>query len=75
MLFRSGDPGADGFRAARVTTGVEADLGEALLAALLAQGLRVRALGREQPTLEDVFLAATRRSWDVVSPRPAPAAS
>jgi ABC-2 type transport system ATP-binding protein len=41
-------------------------LGEALLGALLGAGLRVRALSRAHPTLEDVFLAATRRSWDVV---------
>ena len=68
---RLGDPGADGFRAATLTTEREEELGESLLAALLAQGLRVRALAREQPTLEDVFLAATRRSWDVVA-APAP---
>ena len=67
-----GEAGPDGFRTARITTGRNDDLGEALLDALVAQGVRVRALGREQPTLEDVFLAATRRSWDVVSP-PAPA--
>jgi ABC-2 type transport system ATP-binding protein len=33
---------------------------------LLAQNLRVRAISRAQPTLEDLFLAATRRSWDTV---------
>lgn len=65
---RLGDAGTDGFRTASITTEHEEDLGETLLAALLAQGLRVRALAREQPTLEDVFLAATRRSWDVVAP-------
>jgi len=32
--------------------------------------LRVRALSREHPTLEDVFLAATRRSWDAVAEDP-----
>ena len=47
------------------------DLGEALLRTLLAHELRVRAFSRKQPTLEDVFLAATRRSWDAVD-RPKP---
>ena len=48
------------------------ELGEPLLRALLAQNFRVRALNRAHPTLEDVFLAATRRSWDVVSCGAAP---
>jgi ABC-2 type transport system ATP-binding protein len=55
-----------GFRLATLTTAAEEDLGEPLLRALLAAGIRVRALSRAHPTLEDVFLAATRRSWDVV---------
>jgi ABC-2 type transport system ATP-binding protein len=42
------------------------DGGEALLAALMRHGFRVRAFSRKQPTLEDVFLAATRRSWDAI---------
>jgi ABC-2 type transport system ATP-binding protein len=44
----------------------DGDLGERLLQALAAKSYRVRALSRVQPTLEDVFLAATRRSWDIV---------
>jgi ABC-2 type transport system ATP-binding protein len=63
----TGEPDAEGFRRVKLTTGQDGELGEALLAALLAQGLRVRAISRDQPTLEDVFLAATRRSWDVVA--------
>jgi ABC-2 type transport system ATP-binding protein len=35
------------------------------LHALTTQNFRVRALSRAHPTLEDVFLAATKRSWDV----------
>jgi ABC-2 type transport system ATP-binding protein len=62
-----GDPDADGFRQVTLTTSRDGELGEPLLSALLGRGFRVRALGREHPTLEDVFLAATRRSWDVVS--------
>ena len=46
------------------------DVGEAVLRACLSEGLRVRALSRARPTLEDVFLAATRRSWDAVAEDP-----
>ena len=35
---------------------------------LPARGYRVRSLGHIQPSLEDVFLAATRRSWDARLP-------
>ena len=61
-----GEPDGSGFRAVTLTTGRDDDLGETLLRTLLAENLRVRSLSRAQPTLEDVFLAATRRSWDVV---------
>jgi ABC-2 type transport system ATP-binding protein len=63
-----GEPDADGFRRVKLTTSRDGEFGEPLLAALLGRGFRVRALSRENPTLEDVFLAATRRSWDVVTP-------
>ncbi len=63
-----GDCGADGFCAATLTTESPEDLGERLLAALPGLGYRVRSLGRTQPSLEDVFLAATRRSWDARLP-------
>ena len=56
-----------GFRRITLTTSRPDELGETLLAVLTARGLRVRALSRTQPTLEDVFLAATRRSWDAVA--------
>ncbi|MBL9187428.1 MAG: ABC transporter ATP-binding protein [Opitutaceae bacterium] len=61
-------PDAAGFRRVTLTTRREDDLGEPLLRALASKNLRVRALSRRQPTLEDVFLAATRRSWDAVAP-------
>ncbi len=64
------DAAADGFRKLTLTTARPDELGETLLAALLARGLRVRALSRVNPTLEDVFLAATRRSWDAVAAAP-----
>ena len=63
-----GEPDPDGFFQVKLTSERTEDLGESLLQALLAQRLRVRALSREHSTLEDVFLAATRRSWDVVAP-------
>ena len=59
-------PDAAGFHAVILTTTSDRELGESLLAALIAKSYRVRALSRTHPTLEDVFLAATRRSWDVV---------
>jgi ABC-2 type transport system ATP-binding protein len=65
------EPDRDGFRTVTLTTSREDDLGEALLRVMVAHNLRVRALRRSQPTLEDVFLAATKRSWDVVTPKPA----
>jgi ABC-2 type transport system ATP-binding protein len=61
------EPDGEGFRHITLTTSRDDDLGESLLRTLLARDLRVRALSRTHPTLEDVFLAATRRSWDAVA--------
>jgi len=66
-IDQQGDPAADGFVTVALTAGHDTDLGEALLRALTSSGYRLRALSRAHPTLEDVFLAATRRSWDVKS--------
>ena len=63
-----GECGPDGFCVATLTTEARDDLGERLLLFLPAQGFRVRALGHTMPSLEDVFLAATRRSWDARLP-------
>ena len=63
-----GDCGPDGFCTATLTSEADGDLGEPLLRALPAHGYRVRSLRRSQPSLEDVFLAATRRSWDARLP-------
>jgi ABC-2 type transport system ATP-binding protein len=57
-----------GFRTIKLKTLNAEDAGEAILRACLSEGMRVRALSRAHPTLEDVFLAATRRSWDAVAP-------
>jgi ABC-2 type transport system ATP-binding protein len=64
------DPGLDRFQRITVRTEAEDELGEKILQTLLAQHYRVRALTREYATLEDLFLAATRRSWDTVSEHP-----
>jgi len=55
-----------GFKEVVVTTDNDDELGEVLLKVLIEGGYRVRSLNRQRPTLEDVFLAATRRSWDVI---------
>ncbi len=62
------DPDGGGFRQVTLTTNRDDELGETLLRTLLEKDLRVRSLSRAHPTLEDVFLAATRRSWDAVAP-------
>jgi ABC-2 type transport system ATP-binding protein len=64
-ITTTAEPDAGGFRTLTLTTGREDELGEPLLRALAAQNFRVRAISRAHPTLEDVFLAATKRSWDV----------
>jgi len=62
-----GEPDAEGFRRLTLSTENDGELGESLLRTLASQPFRLRALSRINPTLEDVFLAATRRSWDVKS--------
>ncbi|MBI5770300.1 MAG: ABC transporter ATP-binding protein [Verrucomicrobia bacterium] len=69
-ITAEGGVNGDGFRELTLTTERADELGEPLLRALLAQQFRVRALSRVHPTLEDVFLAATKRSWDVVAAAP-----
>ncbi len=63
-----GEPDSAGFCVATLTTDSSADLGEILLQTLPSQGYRIRSLARSHPSLEDVFLAATRRSWDARLP-------
>lgn len=64
------EPDSAGFRRVTLTTERGDDLGESLFNVLGAQHYRVRSLSRAHSTLEDVFLAATRRSWDVTAPLP-----
>ena len=63
-------PDTTDFWRVTLTTSRDDDLGETLLRTLAAREFRVRALSRGHPTLEDVFLAATRRSWDAVAAAP-----
>jgi ABC-2 type transport system ATP-binding protein len=57
---------SEGFKSVILTTDKDNEMGEVLLKALINAHYRVRSLNRQRPTLEDVFLAATRRSWDVI---------
>lgn len=62
-------PNRDGYFLARVRADGTEDWGEALLQRLGHHpGFRLRSLNRRTPTLEEVFLAATRRSWDTLLP-------
>jgi ABC-2 type transport system ATP-binding protein len=59
----------DGFYKLMVHMKADRHHGEEILAALVAaQGVRLRALTCRRATLEEVFLAATRRSWETVTP-------
>lgn len=67
-ITTAGEPDAAGFVQLALATERDDEFGEPLLQALIAQNYRVRALSRAHPTLEDVFLAATRRTWDATQP-------
>jgi ABC-2 type transport system ATP-binding protein len=65
-------PPADGFASYVLNADTDEDFSESLLKTLARDDrFRLRALSRAQPTLEDVFLAATKRSWDIID-RPTP---
>lgn len=67
IIAKQSEPDAAGFRTLSLTTGREDPLGEEILHALTGDGrFRIRSLAREVPSLEDVFLAATRRTWEMV---------
>ena len=62
-------PNRDGYFLARVRADGTEDWGEALLQRLGHHPrFGLRSLIRRTPTLEEVFLAATRRSWDTLLP-------
>ena len=65
------EPDAEGFRRLFLTAAPSEEFGERILRALTADDrFRVRGFSRAHATLEDVFLAATKRSWDVVDETP-----
>ncbi len=67
LIAETGEPDAAGFHKLVLTTTREEDLGATLLPALTTDDrFRVRAFHRVNPSLEDVFLAATRRGWETV---------
>ncbi|MET0262212.1 MAG: ABC transporter ATP-binding protein, partial [Rariglobus sp.] len=66
-IASASEPDEGGFRKLVLTSAREDDVGEHLLRALAGDGrFRVRSLNRAQPSLEDVFLAATKRGWETV---------
>ncbi len=66
---RSRTVGKDGFAHFILGAAEAEDLSEPILHALVStSGLRVRRFERQNPTLEDIFLAATRRSWEQEAP-------
>ncbi|MCC5838778.1 MAG: ABC transporter ATP-binding protein [Opitutales bacterium] len=65
-VTRVGEPDEDGFYSAEIECPLAEDFAEPLLQRLHAcPALRLRALARRQPSLEDIFLAATKRSWEL----------
>jgi ABC-2 type transport system ATP-binding protein len=58
-------PDPTGFSNLQLTTSRDDSIGEALLRLLASDPrYRVRGLTRRHPSLEEVFLAATRRTWE-----------
>ena len=59
----------DGFYELILKTSTKEDLGEELLSRLQDNGgFRVRSIGRKEPRLEDIFLAATKKGWKELMP-------
>ncbi len=64
-----GKPDAEGFLNITISTSYSEDLSEQILERIQSQsGLRLRAFTRVDPSLEDIFLSATRRSWKEILP-------
>jgi len=55
---------SDGFWEHRLQAPTEQLLTEPILEVLQSKSVRIREIARLQPNLEDIFMAATRRSWD-----------
>jgi ABC-2 type transport system ATP-binding protein len=67
VITSQSEPDDAGFRTFHLTTERDDPLGEDLLRVLSNDTrFRLRGLAQERPSLEDVFLAATRRTWEMV---------
>jgi ABC-2 type transport system ATP-binding protein len=66
VVTSTAGPDPAGFHHATLTTTSDEELGEPLLKALTSCSYRVRSFSRTEPTLEDVFLIATKRTWEIV---------
>ncbi len=67
LRISDGEPGSEGveYRHIEAISGDGADIsGELLALAAALPGVRLHSLYRREPTLEDVFLAATVRNWE-----------
>lgn len=59
----------EGFEKIYLHSREDRDFGEELIRALTGESsFRLRSLHRKDPSLEEVFMAATKRSWEVVMP-------
>ncbi len=68
-IIPNGTANTEGFEEVQIKGAANQNQGERILEHLTAvPNLRVRAFNRHTPTLEEVFLAATRRSWDALLP-------
>lgn len=66
-IHKKTSPDANGFSTVEVQIPGSCDHGEELFNCLAKNGeLRIRSLRCKQAPLEDVFLAATRRSWETI---------
>lgn len=63
-ITEEGYTDADGFQYLLLEAPQDAAIAEPLLAALAASSRRVNELARMEPNLEDIFMAATKRSWE-----------
>lgn len=64
LTFQSAEEREDGYWEHRLLAPSELFLTEPILEAMQADHASIREIARLQPTLEDIFMAATRRSWD-----------
>ncbi|MGE9295354.1 MAG: ABC transporter ATP-binding protein [Puniceicoccales bacterium] len=64
LQFMSSEIQDDGFWEHRLQAPTDLFLTEPILEALQGADARIREIARLQPNLEDIFMAATRRSWD-----------